>query len=917
MYERNIDILCITETWLNSYTPDKYVNIQGYTLFRNDKGRGAGACIYVKDLLTSNLINITNNAAIAPDGIEDLWITVQHKKLPSIIVGCIYRHPKATQDTFNYLLDIFRNMISRNKSLYILGDLNDNLLAENKLSKIIEKTKLHQIIEQPTRITPHSSTLLDVIITNNRDSIIYSDVVPQVVSDHDLIHASINLAKPKRVAVTKTLRQMNTYTRDIFCDLLSRETHNLNRIIMTDDVDKQVETFTSIFNECLNACAPYVTKKRKRPAAPWITDSIRQAISSRNIAQQQLKDNRHNIDLQIKYKTEKKLVKSMLYKAKTNYYKEKLCECRGNTANTWKLIKEVVPDKKSSHYHCFDNKKEKAEEFNKHFANVGKIIYEKTRICNPSERTTEYTMTIQPTDSTYFRPEPVDIDSVILIIKHLNDTKSIGADKIPLSFLRDSLSITAFYLTCIVNTSIVTGKFPTMWKQAVVVPLLKGGDPQNVQNYRPISLLSVVSKILEKIIARQLTFYLESKSLLSTNQHGFRPKLSTETALTTVTNQIYNNMDNRKISLLTLCDLSKAFDSVDHMYLLNKCSNLKIDTEWLTSYLKKRTQSVRIDDTTSSKENVNYGVPQGSILGPILFNIYVNDLSLFVNDCLIVQYADDTQLLHSGTIDDLAGLVNRAETSLSSIKSYFNTNGLLLNSNKTQCIFIGNKQLLKRIPQTTVIKLDESSITPSNNVKNLGIYMDNSMSFEKHVNELNKKVTGVLMYINRVKDNFDKTSRILIVQALALSSINYCLRIWGTTNNTLLHNVQKLQNFAAKIAVGGLTKRDHVTPAFQELKWLTMKNKVIFDTAITVFKAMHNQLPEWFLNFPTVGDTGSERTRQNTQLHVPRFHTDTGARCLGVLGPRVWNGLPSHVKQTSSLTVFKNRLNNYFTDNRP
>ena len=283
-------------------------------------------------------------------------------------------------------------------------------------------------------------------------------------------------------------------------------------------------------------------------------------------------------------------------------------------------------------------------------------------------------------------------------------------------------------------------------------------------------------------------------------------------------------------------------------------------------------------------------------------------MSMYINDCSLVQYADDAQLLHTGTVDDLEGLVTRAQTSLNNTKNYFNNNGLLLNSAKTQCIFIGNKQLTKRIPQNITIELNETKIVPCKCVKNLGIYMDNHMSFEKHVTELNKKVTGILIYLNRVKDNFDKASRILTVQSLALSPINYCLRIWGTTNVTLLQNAQKLQNFAAKIAVGGLKKRDHVTPALQELQWLTLKNKVVFDAATTVYKTLNNMFPEWLMQFPTVRDIFNERTRQRNHLHVPRFHTDTGARSLAVLGPRVWNKLPTDVTHAASLGAFKTRL---------
>ncbi len=291
-------------------------------------------------------------------------------------------------------------------------------------------------------------------------------------------------------------------------------------------------------------------------------------------------------------------------------------------------------------------------------------------------------------------------------------------------------------------------------------------------NFRPISILPILSKILEKIVSKQLTQFLEGNKLLSNSQHGFRPRLSTETALTTVTDAIYDAMDNGKISLLSLCDLSKAFDSVKHNILLDKCFKLKIDSFWFTSYLMDRTQSVKINNSTSSIHKVEYGVPQGSILGPILFNIFVNDLPEHAKNCLLVQYADDTQFLHTGTIGELETLIKNTEDTLRTVRLYFLTNGLMLNSSKTQCIFIGNRQLLAKIPMNTTINIDTENIVPSVHLKNLGLYMDKYMLFDKHVSELIKKIVGILMFLNRSSSALDKSSRITVAQTLALSRLN-------------------------------------------------------------------------------------------------------------------------------------------------
>lgn len=206
---------------------------------------------------------------------------------------------------------------------------------------------------------------------------------------------------------------------------------------------------------------------------------------------------------------------------------------------------------------------------------------------------------------------------------------------------------------------------------------------------------------------------------------------------------------------------------------------------------------VRLNGATSKDQKVNYGVPQGSILGPLLFGIYVNDLSEHV-DGFMVQYADDTQILHEGTVNSIHQLINDAETTLRQCKRYFLSNGLLLNPSKTQCIFPGNRQLLAKIPLDTTIHFDGENIFPSYHVKNLGVYFDKYMLFDVHLNELQKKVTGILMFINQISKCFDKPTRILVPQSLALSTTYYCIQVWGSTNKTLLCEAQKLQTLQLK-----------------------------------------------------------------------------------------------------------------------
>ena len=476
------------------------VNILSYNLFREDYGRGGGVCLYVKDHLK---VNVIDNHIEKQEGVEAKWLSVQHRKLPSVILGCIYRHPKAPAASFNYILDSFKNVILRNKPIFILGDFNDDLQKpDNKMSKLVNNLKLLQLITEPTRITRDSASLIDLFITNNKEMVAHSHVIPSPVGDHEAITVSLKLSKPKRLPVLKTFRCLKNYSQEKICNLLMNEVPILNGILSTDNVNIQVPILTNVLNNCIDNCAPLQTKEIFRPPAPWITDDIKASIKKRDKLQKDVKQDSDNLMLRDNYKEKKKEVNRLIDSSRKKYYREELKHNKNNLTVSWNIVKTMLFNNYNANPQL-DNEDlvNKAEKFNDFFANVGKKPYERTQeemLKDNSFQCTGEQLVSNGNPLNFFKPSPVDCNTVILTVKSLNESSAYGSDGISLRFIKDVLYIIAFYLTIIINTSIVTNTFPQLWKNPHVVPYYKSGDIDEVSNYMPVSLLPVLSKVLEK-----------------------------------------------------------------------------------------------------------------------------------------------------------------------------------------------------------------------------------------------------------------------------------------------------------------------------------------------------------------------------------------------------------------------------------
>ena len=456
----------------------------------------------------------------------------------------------------------------------------------------------------------------------------------------------------------------------------------------------------------------------------------------------------------------------------------------------------------------------------------------------------------------------------------------------------------------------------------MIKPLIKKPnlDISLLSNYRPISNLPFLSKILEKVVAKQLDDYLFENNLLEDFQSGFRTNHSTETALLRVTNDLLIASDKGLLSVLVLLDLSAAFDTVDHNILLRRLENdvgIKNSAlNWFRSYLSDRLQFVHVIGQTlsrfSERERVSCGVPQGSVLGPILFNLYMLPLGNIIrkHNINFHCYADDTQLylsIKANESDQLAKL----ETCLRDIKSWMTHNFLMLNSNKTEVVIVGPKCLRENFPNV-LIHLDDIVLNFSSDVRNLGVNFDQDLSFNSHIKSVSRTAFFHLRNIAKIRNFLSFKDAEKIIHAFVTSRLDYCNSLLSGCPNSSVRMLQLVQNAAARLLTR-TGRREHISPVLASLHWLPIKFRIEFKILLITYKALHSQAPSYIEELIELYHPPRALRSEEAGLLVTRqvCKSRTGGRSFSYLAPLLWNNLPASVRGADTLSLFKSRLKTF------
>ena len=483
-------------------------------------------------------------------------------------------------------------------------------------------------------------------------------------------------------------------------------------------------------------------------------------------------------------------------------------------------------------------------------------------------------------------------------------------------------------LTKLVNLSLKNGFFPNPFKQAIVTPLLKKStlSKEDLKSYRPVSGLSFLSKLVERIVAAQIRSHMDSHDLGNTFQSAYKLGHSTETALLCIKNEIHLALSKGMPTALMLLDLSAAFDTIDHDTLLS-CLSARFGfagsaLKWFRSYLQDHFQSVKIGSSLSNLFKLKFGVPQGSVLGPLLFSLYTTPLGQVIRKYTGVKYhfyADDTQLFIHLSPDDSLKSFDCLKSCLNDIQVWMSENKLKLNPDKTEFIVFGAKDRFKWLSDSFPVNILGNCLSPTDVVRNLGVLFDAKFCFTNHVNFVIKSCFISLRDLHHIRRFLSVDTSVVIANALVSSRLDYCNSPFRSLSSRNATRLQYVQNALARF-VTGASKYTHITSTLRTLHWLPIRQRIIFKTLVLVYKYLTTGQAKYFAPYLSLYKSAMNTRRSNPKnlfLQVPHYCASIHKSKVHFNNsflydaPKLWNDLPHDIRSAPNLSCFKSRLKTY------
>jgi hypothetical protein len=955
------DIICLQELW--QFPADVNFKLKGYHALiyslRRNNVQGGGVGIFLKDKFQYTVLD--GLSLFADRILETIFVEVSINKNSKVIVGSLYRpgtaHPNLTaNDLYSEFSDMLSNLCSEilnmNHTVYLMGDFNLDVLKYGADKYVTEYVDLLfsygflQLVTNPTRITPHSASLIDHVVTNNSVHSCDAVVLMTKISDHfPVIHFRKSPSK-NNGSKTYTGRNFSQNNMALFGEAL----RNINWDFVTnsDSAQESYNYFSDTFLALYDIYFPNVTVKLNRnyhPLENWMSNGI--LVSRREkirLCKVSLKNpSPTNVS---KFKSYRNIYNKVIRLAKKLHYDKLFSKFRSNLKKTWQVLHEVIKksnDKSNSVQNILvDNVSitdplQMANHFNEFFSNVAvKIAQDIVPTDRPPDRTV-----FDPNIPLFsFASDPLTSGEVTDCIYSLIKKKTPDVNGISVDFISNFALTLSRPLQHIFSLSLSSGIVPTQLKIAKVVPVFKAGDRSIMDNYRPISLLNTFSKVLERVVHNRLSAYLNINNLLSNSQYGFRKEHSTIHPLTKFLNYITRAFNDREHCVAIFCDLRKAFDTVDHSILLTKLHNIGIqgrELKWFENYLSGRKQFVVVNGKSSSLREILLGVPQGSILGPLLFIIYINDLAN-ISQLFSSLFADDTKLLakHSDPV-----LLNEfVNTEFKKIVTYFRAHRLSLHTSKTKFMVFSNSPAVVNHDFNIVIDNNNENFRDPLNVfrlqrithncdvpaiKFLGVFMDPSLNFKYHIQSVAKKISVGLYFIRTARNFLSERSLKFLYYSLIHCHLIYAIHVWSCTTPNNFKKIVTLQKSAVRLITMSAYNA-HTEPLFKMTRILP------FDDLVTFFRIQFMQqfkqglLPksfsgEWtqvMARFEDQDQVQVPMGLRNMNLNdfiIPFARLSQTERFPLSAFPRAWNNFNNfEIKTIYSKVDFNTKLKQFFID---
>lgn len=920
----DFDVFAVSETWLHPDTPSENYKIPGYTILRKDRAipirsqtredvMGGGVALYIKDGISHEQYQIIEDV---DSGIEALCIVLKTKR-QRIGLCVLYRPPSVRYTSLSALFhSLFVNLAIEVNSVVCLGDLNIDLASktcsESKyLRRLLKESNAIQLIDEPTRVTATSATLLDHIIVDRiaevkRIGVIDTSSITDhrgvKITDHKLIYCILECNIERKPAKLITYRDFSKFnSQDAICTLEQIDWEQSKAIQSVDEIEQFV---TSKIQNVYDNQAPIVCRKVTRKKAPWknhlINDKLRTKMKLRN----KFWRTRANADWE-QYKLVRNELNSLIWSTKKKFFTDKLGSNK-NPKDLWANLKQcdILNDK--SNDVIPDNLT--VDAINRYFVDMGSG-------CHVSDNVIEHFETTKKEQSDItFDFNPVTEHEVISVMNEIK-SKAVGSDNLSIQMIKAVSPFAIGAITHLMNRSLEVGTFPTNWKISIVRPLGKVAAPKSVQQLRPISILPAISKILEKIVLRQIIPFIDRMKILPEKQSGFRKSHSTCTALVNLFSDLIDAKDEGKYSSLVMLDYSQAFDSMNHNLLVAKMHYYSFSEktiEWVRSYLQNRVQITKVGNETSAALMRKRGVPQGSCLGPVLFNLFTSDFPSCVKNCTVHQYADDCQLHLSYVPSFTNQAIVQINEDLNAISRWSSGNGLKLNVGKCIVLHLAPPNIVQALSD---VMLDGESLVVRDSVKTLGVVLDGGLAFSEHVTHSIQRAVGRLRGLYRYRSLLPESVKLQLMQSLVLSVFYYCYPAYGNSiSKEDSQRIQRIQNTAIRY-VFSLRRFDHVSSFRDEINMLPMEITCRILTSCMTHKALTLGEPQYLCERLMYRDEVSQRsTRHNRLLHFRRVRLEVGRKSFSYFGPKTYNDLPECLKNCLSDVRFKIKLKKMLLD---